>query len=403
MKAIGIIAEYNPCHTGHSYQISESKKQLQADCVVAVMSGNFVQRGEPAILDKYTRTKLALASGADLVLELPITYAVDGAARFAQGGIATLNLLPSLEAISFGMEADQLEPLNHVAEFLHHETPEYQEILQKYLKSGEHMGLARMHALEDTLQDNSLSDILSTPNNILAIEYLLAMKKQQVAFKPFGLKRIGAGYHATNAENGYASATMIRNALLDSQVDTLQPYFTERAFDILKNVHYSICSNDFSQLLNFAILNKDDFSDILDIDTDLSHRICALKRDGKIRTYTDWVNDLKTKDITQLHLQRALLHILLGITKDMVTCQNSISYLQVLGMNKTGQAYLHEIKKQLSVPMITEASSAMQKLDSEGKSMFHLQVYSTELYRNVVFQKYNVTIPDEYRSKPIFI
>ncbi len=403
MKAVGIIAEYNPFHTGHSYQIAEAKKQIQADCVIAVMSGNYVQRGEPAIFDKYVRAEMALASGVDLVIELPILSAIDGASGFANGAIATLKALKNISAISFGTETDSLDVLNQLASLLVEESKEYQIALQNYIKTGEHMGLARMHAISEITGDSSLDKVLSSPNNILAIEYLMAMKKQNVSFSAHNVKRIGAGYHATDAADGFASASMLRAALTEGNLNAVRPFLSEPAYQLIQNNMHPIFAEDCSEILNYAISLQESFSEYLDMDEDLSNRLCSLKKDGSIRTFQDWVNDLKTKNQTQLHIQRALLHIILGIKKSHANAIPNIPYIQVLGMNSVGRAYLHDTKKSIEMPVITEASSASAKLDSSGRELFLLQTRGTEIYRNLVYQKYNYQIPDEFRSRPIIL
>ena len=216
MKTIGIIAEYNPFHNGHAYQIAELKRKTNADFVVIAMSGDFVQRGAPAIIDKYCRAEMALLCGADLVIELPAVWAVSSAEDFAMAGVTLFDKMGCIDGICFGAESDQLPQLKSIAGVLAEEPDIYRSALSSYLKKGLAFPAARAAALSDYFKStgmNFLISILDTPNNILAVEYLKALKRRNSAMTPILIPRAGSGYHDTTINTPTASASAIRAAV----------------------------------------------------------------------------------------------------------------------------------------------------------------------------------------------
>ena len=235
-KVVGIIAEYNPFHNGHSYHIQNTKAQTGADFVVAVMTGNFTQRGNTSVINKWEKAKMALNGDADLVIELPTIYSVSSAENFANGAVKILNELGIVDTISFGMEADDVSTLNNIANVLVNEPPEYKTILEHELGKGNSFPKARENALMMYLNDiKRYANVVKGSNNILAIEYLKALKKQKSSIVPFGVKREKVYYNSTKIIDEYASATGIRNLLLHNQLEEVRKVMPSKSYSILLN------------------------------------------------------------------------------------------------------------------------------------------------------------------------
>ena len=233
-KVVGIIAEYNPFHNGHSYHIQNTKVLTGADFVVAVMTGNFTQRGNTSVVDKWEKTKMALNGGADLVIELPTIYSISSAENFANGAIKILNTLGIVDSISFGMEADDISTLNNISNVLYMEPPEYKAILEHELSKGSSFPKARENALMMYLNDiKRYANVLKGSNNILAIEYLKALKKQKSNLVPIGVKREKVYYNSTKIIDEYASATGIRNLLLHNQLEEVRKVVPAKTYNLL--------------------------------------------------------------------------------------------------------------------------------------------------------------------------
>ena len=230
---LGIIAEYNPFHNGHLYHLLKSKEEANADCVVAIIGGNFTQRGEPSIVDKWTKAEMAIANGADLVIELPVVYSTSSAENFADGAIKILNSLKVVDTISFGTESNDLNKLNIIANVLYNEPKEFKLLLDESLKKGISFPKAREEALIKYLNDKSYSTILSSPNNILGIEYLKALKKYKSKIKPISIKRKDAGHLSLDYTGEVTSATAIRNLIKNNNIKQIKNFLTPASYTIL--------------------------------------------------------------------------------------------------------------------------------------------------------------------------
>ena len=269
MKACGIVAEYNPLHTGHIYQMNKARQISQADCIIVVMSGNFVQRGEPAVIDKYARTSAALKAGADIVVELPVYYALSSAENFAKGAVLTLNTMKSA-SICFGAETDNADCLAKISRTIISESPEYKAILNRALAEGLSYPAARQTALLEYLPE--CKDIITGSNNILAIEYIKAILYNNLNMTYYPVLREGAGYNDDTDTAEYASAFGIRKMLMSDEHDRLKTYLTAGMYEEISNS--KICPlflDDFSNIFNHKMLfikqicniNNTDFADRL--------------------------------------------------------------------------------------------------------------------------------------------
>ncbi|MBO4909149.1 MAG: nucleotidyltransferase [Lachnospiraceae bacterium] len=411
MKTAGIIAEYNPFHDGHKYHIEETKKQTGADYCVVAMSGNFVQRGAPAIIDKYARAKSALAEGADLVIQIPPVFSLSSAEFYAKGSIALLENTGLIDYLSFGSEAGNLEKLEKLAHILADEPDKYKKLLQKYLKAGNAFPAARAKALIDYCPDmTDLSELVSSPNNILAIEYLKALISSKSEIKPVTMKRVGAGYNDPYAPGQPGiSAKAIREAIsYGSEVDNLKAYMPKESFKALKDAvkkNMTVDENDFSEMLIYKLLSEREhgYTKYLDVSEELSDRIGNNLE--KFKNITDFCNLLKTKDKTYTRVSRALFHILLDITQDSIEPYDytgSCPYIRVLGFRKSSEAILSEIKTKASVPVLCGYNDAADSLYSEPMKVFRNESKIEDLYFAVQTMKSGVIAKPDL-SRPIVV
>ena len=397
MKVIGIIAEYNPFHNGHKYQIEEIKKQTNADYVIIAMSGNFLQRGVPAMLDKHTRARMALMEGADLVLELPTIWSTASAEFFANGGVSLLKSTGVVDILCFGAETNKLSALNFIASYLIYETPEFKEKISNYQKSGFSYPEARNQALLESMKQSPFSKkeietILSTPNNILGIEYLKALINQKTSISPFLIERKGNGYHSLSMENGHASASAIRNYLASSSDEILsevKKQMPSNAYNILSSYiadsNPLLSEDELSSILGYRLLELQTagFSHFADCNNDLSNRICNAL--ANYVSFSDFCNQLKTKEITYTRISRCLLHILLNITQADYDNyrQNPTPYLRILGFKKSANSLLTEINNHGTSPLVTKVADASKILDDYAYSLFEKDLFATNLYNMI--------------------
>lgn len=348
MKTAAIIAEYNPFHNGHAYQLEEIRKASGADFLIILMSGDFVQRGTPAIFDKYVRTEAALSCGADLVLELPLAFATGSAPRFAEGAVSILNGLEIVDELWFGSEEGSMERFNLLVDILTDEPDEYRELLKASLKKGLSYPAARSKALSDYCkmlmkgscwQDStgassdvsfdikisetvhsdafSIEEFLKKPNNILGLEYMLALRKHNSSIQPRTLRRTGSGYHAENLEGNFSSATAIRSSIMKGGIQQVASSVPENCYYLYeetasKGLH--VLPDQLSEALRYQLWkeSRESLVRILDINEELANRILNLRPEFK--GFEAFAELLQTRNQTKTAMQRALLHILLGVT-----------------------------------------------------------------------------------------
>lgn len=354
-KVVGIIAEYNPFHNGHSYHIQNTKAQTGADFVVAVMTGNFTQRGNTSVVNKWEKAKMALNGGVDLVIELPTIYSISSAENFANGAVKILNTLGIVDAISFGMEANDISTLNNIANVLNSEPPEYKTLLEHELGKGNSFPKARDNALMMYLNDiKRYANVLKGSNNILAIEYLKALKKQKSNLVPVGIKREKVYYNSTKIIDEYASSTGIRNLLLHNQIEEVRRVVPAKVFSmLLENIRQGTYVLDLTAY-NYEIIYKLRSMSVKEIANlpDVSEGLENLIKDvsNKTNNLIELINGIKSKRYTQTRIQRILLYALLGITKkDMEVSKKMVPYIRVLGCSENGKMLLSQISPKAKV------------------------------------------------------
>ena len=410
MKTVGIIAEYNPFHNGHAYQISMAKKMTGADYCIIVMSGDFVQRGAPAVMDKYIRTRSALENGADLVLELPVCYASGSAEYFASGAIALLDKLGVTDTLCFGSECDDIDSLSELAETLLDETPQFKQVLRQQMKAGAPYPQARSHALSVTAPHLTGSlHILQTPNNILGLEYIKALKKRRSSIQPYSIKRMGSGYHTAGLEGSCSSALAIRESIsrrndiryIKDQVPAAVYSAMEEAFGHT----FPLLPNDLSALLSYKLLSEQNrgYTSYLDIDASFSDRLTRML--FSYTDYTSFCEQLKTKNMTYTRVSRNLLHILLDIHQkdvDAYCKEDYIYYAKMLGFKKEAEPLLGAVKKRTEVPLLSKLADADNLIDNKnGQKMLAADIRAGHIYSLLVQQKFGGPIRNEYCSQVI--
>lgn len=393
MKIIGIIAEYNPFHNGHAYQIATIRKRTGADFVIVAMSGDFVQRGAPAILDKYARAQMALSCGADLVLELPALWATASAEHFAMAGVTLFEKMGFVDGICFGAETDNLPLLTAIADILADEPEAYRTLLASYLKTGVAFPKARASALADfaamheTHLTDDLHEVLSSPNNILAIEYLKALRRRHSSMTPYLIRREGSGYHDTTLAPT-ASATGIREALFcgDASISVSMP---ATAYTILQEYQTKsplLDTDDFSQILGYRLLtlSPKDLTAFGDCSADIANRL--YKNRLAFSSYTSFAAQNKRRDITYTRISRILLHIILSITDDdyahFASC-DYIPYLRILGFRTASTRLFGELKAAAQVPLISKLADASAILSPDALSLLDKDIFAADLYEQV--------------------
>lgn len=395
MKVNGIIAEYNPFHNGHHYQMLESLHRTSADYTIVVISGDFVQRGAPAILPKHARAEMALKCGADLVLEIPTIYATSSAEYFAKGGVSLLDKLGVVNHLCFGSECGDIALLQEIATILTNESEEYSATLRRFLSQGFSYPNARNWALVQHYPHlNEHQKVFSSPNNILGIEYCKALLARQSNIIPFTIKRAGGEYHSRGYDQQLCSALAIRHALQEgcdlSQICTHMPDESGNILAKYMTDYMGLTANDFSSLLYYKLLSEQEkgYEEYWDVSSDISDRI--RKRLFEFKDYDSFCDLLKTKEVTHTRISRCLLHILLNITKADVELGKSLDYVpyaRVLGFRKDSTELLSAIKEHSSIPLITKLADAEDILDEDAYRLLKKDILVSEIYHGVVREK----------------
>lgn len=403
MKAVGVIVEYNPFHHGHAYHVKKAKEITGAEIVIAAMSGNFLQRGEPALVSKWTRTEMALYGGIDLVFELPYSFAVQKADTFANGAVSLLSAA-GCDYICFGSESGSIEAFYKTYDFLKENESKYNEAIKKFISSGNSYPKAMSLAYQE-LGPNEHSVDLSQPNNILGFQYVKASIEQHTNIKMMTISRKNAHYHDEDfASSTIASATSIRKALFSppEDLDTIHSYVPKETSSLLLQYKNSFGAFHHWEMywdyLRFVILQSDvnELKEIYEIEEGMEHRIHSLAK--KSESFRGFMEALKTKRYTWTRLQRALTHILTNSTKqEMKMTNEKVTYLRLLGMTNNGRSFLNQTKKTCPLPIVTKRASfnsQQMEIDSRAAELYALGLPS----KNKQF-----ALEQEYFQKPIYI
>ncbi|HEY4552150.1 MAG TPA: nucleotidyltransferase [Bacillaceae bacterium] len=366
MISTGIVAEYNPFHNGHQYQVKEAREMTEADVIIAVMSGNFLQRGEPALISKWSRTEMALKGGVDIVIELPYAFAVQQAEHFAAGAIRLLDEL-GCDHVCFGSENGSIEPFLAAANLVKERLTIYNKAVEANMKEGMSYPSALSRAFESLCPGEDMLD-LSKPNNILGYRYVSSVIDLQSNMKPCTVKRKHAEYHDENfGEGTIASATAIRKAIYDKKLDAIKPYVPDTTFLQLEAYKAAFGQHHFWDLywpfLQYRILTMkpQELRRIYEMEEGIEFRI--KKAAGTAASFHDFITAVKTKRYTWTRIQRICVHILTNTNKSTMAEHGSApEYIRLLGMTDAGRMYLNKVKSRLSLPLVSKLSSWPEKL-----------------------------------------
>ena len=395
MYITGIVAEYNPFHNGHLYQLNQSKKLTHSDFIIAVMSGNFTQRGTPSIVNKFVRTQMALSSGVDMVLELPVPFAAASAERFCEAAVSILNKTGIVNAISFGSELGDIHLLKDIANILVNEPPHLSELIKDYLSKGYSFPRARQAAIIDFFSITNpnhhllenVKKAVENPNNILGIEYIKALIKYNTSISPLTIKRQVSNYHDTDIYSSIASATAIRTQLLSDRKAAIKQCMPFDSYNLLINHSHLIPTLDhLSDFLHYKLIfsNKSSLYSLWDIPKDIILSIlnCFTEK----LSILDIINKVTSKTYTRATVQRALLRIILNILQDDMNKLNDldwIPYIRVLGCKKNATVLLSEMTKHASVPVITSLKSTYPHLSQEARLLLDYELKASHIYQYI--------------------
>jgi len=393
VKVLGIIAEYNPFHNGHFYHLTESKKISGADVTVAIMSGNFVQRGEAALFSKWERAKIAVDCGVDLVLELPFVYACNSAEYFAKGAVQILDGISCVDVISFGSEAGNLDKLKQVAQLISLETEEFKANIKESLDKGNSFPKARAEAISK-ISGEDVAEIIGHPNNILAVEYIRELINLNSDIEPITVPRKGQGDNSMILANDFASATGIRKNLEEyNDINKILGYVPDICFQNMKNfgINISEKTEKLFLLLCAGILSKseNDLESMVSAGEGLGNKMKKVVRNSK--NLEELISGVKSKRYTRTRITRLLTHTLLEfkIIELKAILDKKRNYTRVLAFNDKGAALLKRIKEsEPMIPVITNINKQINP-DDEIELLLKYDILATDIYNLISGQKIN--------------
>lgn len=418
MKTTAIIAEYNPFHNGHQYHIEETRRQTDADFILVLMSGDFVQRGAPALCNKYIRTKMALLCGADVVIELPSLYALSSAEFFAGGAVTLLNQLNVVDTLSFGSESGNLSLFEKSSRTMVEQADLLISRIKAGLKNGFHYPAARADAVSELFINHSdaeeLNALFTYPNNILGLEYCKALMALKSSIRPFTLKREDAGYHNISVldhTSSHISASAIRNALIKAP-EAVAEYVPREVYQLLaeNNLLTSFLTEDaFSMVLYYKLLTEKEhgFSEYLDCTPDLSDKICKNLPD--FTGFTDFCHLLKSKELTYTRLSRVLMHILFNIKTPeyfrppLLSRNLFVPYARLLGFKKEAAPLLSSIKKSSQIPLLSKLADAGSLLSEDAFALLQQDILCASIYESAAFHHSGRMPLNELKQSPIIL
>ena len=404
---LGIVSEYNPFHNGHLMHLQKSKELTHTNFTIAVMSGNFVQRGDTSIVDKWTKAEMALKSGVDLVIELPTLYAISSAENFADGAIKILNSLGIVDYVSFGSEIGEITPLDDVASVLYKEPKEFSSLITRQLRSGLSYPKARELAIQMYFgSSQKYTDVLENPNNILGIEYLKSLKRLKSPITPITLKRKYSDYNSNDIKSGIASATAIRTMLQKGKnIHYVVPYETYELLEEKKKYGQIIPSlSIFSKEIIYTLrkMTLSEIAALPDVSEGLENKIKAAANTSN--NLEELILKIKSKRYTQSRIQRILLYALLNISeKDIAMSKKQMPYIRVLGFNKNGKKIISAIANQNpKLQIIVSVKKFMENnTDKHLHTMISKDIFATNVY--TLGYEYNSTANLDYTHKVVEI
>lgn len=410
MKTVGFITEYNPFHYGHKYHLEQSMNLTDATHSIAIMSSSFVQRGEPSIVDKWTKAKMAVDNGVDLVIELPFIYSAQSAELFALGGVKIMEALNIVDYISFGSEIGDLEPLMNIAHLLIDEPDEFKSSLKKYLNLGMSFPSSRSLAIKDYFHHKRSYNyeyefILQQSNNILAIEYLKALKHLKSNITPIAIARQGANHNENEINRGYSSATALRKEIFENGVDSVKYIVPKPTYELLscfyqKHNRYNQLENYYS-VIKYLLLTIDsnEFRNILDIEDGLENRIVQKSYDS-ISLY-ELIENSSSKRYPKTRIQRVLIHLLCNLYGADIKglYAKNVPYIRFLAANEKGLELLNKIKEKSKTPILTKFSHYENFEDNLANKFAYYERKATDIYYFGLNMDYDYNNMD-YKTSP---
>ncbi|MDU1538818.1 MAG: nucleotidyltransferase [Paeniclostridium sordellii] len=420
MKILGLIVEYNPFHNGHLYHLKKSLEITNSTHSIAVMSGNFLQRGEPALFDKYKRAEMAVSNGVDLVVELPTLYACQSAEIFAHGAITLLNSLNCIDSICFGSEHGDIDLLVEISKILINEPDKFKTLLKRNLDEGILFALARSKALSEymlnhtnlNIYENKLIDVLSTPNNILGIEYIKSLLKHKSTIRPYSITRIQADYNSETIESNICSATAIRKTLKEyNTLDSISNVVPIKTFELISksidnNFNPMFDEYYFDTIRELVIRDLNILNSYFDVNEGIENKI--YKSVFSCKNIFELQQSIKSKRYTLTKVKRILNNILLGITKyDMNTVKNimKLPYVRILAFNDKGREIIKQIKLNSEIKIINKFSNVNFEDDKVFETLIKYDIKATNMY-NIPYYKNNMNLlkgPMDYYLSPVYI
>ena len=420
MNLLGLIVEYNPFHNGHKYHLEKSKEITNATHTVAIMSGSFLQRGEPALFDKYTRAEMAVKNGVDLVIELPTLYACQSAEIFSHGAVATLNSLNCVNSLCFGSEEGNIDILQTISEILVKEPSDFKTTLKNFLDEGIVFPVARSKALYEYIKNNhllelsedKLQQVLNSSNNILGIEYIKSLIKLNSSIKPYTITRIASKYNSTDIESNICSATAIRNSLKDNTdlklIENVVPLHTFNEINHKINTNFNpVFDYMFYDLLSSTIIRDvDNLTKYFEVNEGIENKIYSNVFTSK--NLEELINSTKSKRYTMTKIKRTLNNILLGINRDdviKVKDLDRVPYIRILDFNNKGREIIKKIKTSSDIEIITKFSKISHVDDPIFDTLIKYDLKSSNMY-NLIYYKNNRNLlkgPMDYYLSPKYL
>lgn len=420
MNLLGLIVEYNPFHNGHKYHLEKSKEITNATHTVAIMSGSFLQRGEPALFDKYTRAEMAVKNGVDLVIELPTLYACQSAEIFSHGTVATLNSLNCVNSLCFGSEEGNIDILQTISEILVKEPSDFKTTLKNFLDEGIVFPVARSKALYEYIKNNhllelsedELQQVLNSSNNILGIEYIKSLIKLNSSIKPYTITRIASKYNSTDIESNICSATAIRNSLKDNTdlklIENVVPLHTFNEINHKINTNFNpVFDYMFYDLLSSTIIRDvDNLTKYFEVNEGIENKIYSNVFTSK--NLEELINSTKSKRYTMTKIKRTLNNILLGINRDdviKVKDLDKVPYIRILAFNNKGREIIKKIKTSSDIEIITKFSKISHVDDPIFDTLIKYDLKSSNMY-NLIYYKNNRNLlkgPMDYYLSPKYL
>ncbi len=380
MDTVGLITEYNPFHNGHLYHLEKSKEISNSSNTVVVMNGNFSQRGKPTIIDKFTRTKIALLNGADIVLELPIYYGVSSAYYFSLGSVLTLHNSNIVDNLCFGSEVGNIDIIRKFALFLNNPPKSFNKKVDFYIREGYSYPKARELAINEHYKDENFpTNILNSPNNILGVEYMKVLEKFKSHITPYTITRIN-NYHSENIDlnTKISSATSIR---LEKDFNLIKEAMPQNAFEIYKNQPFDVDIDNLSSTFQYILASKtkEEILNIMDMNESFYNRLINFSK--QYFKISEIEEHMLCKNLTKTRVQRVITNILLNITKeDIQICSMNTPYIRVLGVKAGKQFLISNLIKNSSVPVITNLTNAKNDLSPFAYKLFQKELFASDLY-----------------------